>query len=111
MSAPFNGWQATVSIQRETSLNGASAESVQTLIGKVKLTQSAEFVGKGRTVNVWRTPDVNHFAGKFFQGALEIELGFNDVLRLMLSGLFELKSSEVIGGEEILGEAGRYTAK
>lgn len=106
MSAPFNGWQAAVSIQRETVLNGASSEPVQTLAGKVRLTQSAEFVGKGRTVNVWRTPDVNYFAGKFFRGSLEIELGFNDVIRLLLSGLFELKTQTTIDAGAIYGEGG-----
>lgn len=110
MNAPFNGWAIGVSLQKETAFNAASSEPVYNLTGKTKLTQSAEFSGKGVTVNVWRNASESYFAGKFFQGVIELELGLNDVIRLLLSGFFEVESSEQIPtgiGTEIFGEGGQ----
>lgn len=104
MSAPYNGWAIGVSIQRETTFLGASAEPVYNLTGKIRLTQSVEFTGKAETVNVWRVAETAHFAGRHYQGTMELELGFNDVIRLLLSGFFEVESQAAYGA--ILGEGG-----
>lgn len=109
MSAPFQGWQAEVSLQKETTFNSASAEPVYGLAGKIRLAQSAEFVSRSKTVNVWRAENTSHHAGQFFAGSLEVELGLNEIMRLLLCGFFELESQAIVEGGsamEIFGEFG-----
>lgn len=97
MSAtPFNGIATDISIQREATLGGSGSGAVYSLCGKVKVTQGVEFVGKDKTVNVWREQSGVFHAGKFFTGTIEIELGLNAVIEILLGIFFELESSESV---------------
>lgn len=109
MSAPFSGIATDISIQREATLGGDGSGSVFSLCGKVKVTQGVEFVGKDKTVNVWREQSEVFHSGKFYTGTIEIELGLNAVIELLLGTFFELESSESVsdgGGSEVFGEGG-----
>ncbi|TXH15417.1 MAG: hypothetical protein E6R03_07190 [Hyphomicrobiaceae bacterium] len=109
MSAPFSGIATDISIQREATLGGAGSGSVFSLCGKVKVTQGVEFAGKDKTVNVWREQSGVFHAGKFYTGTLEIELGLNAVIELLLGTFFELEATESVsdgGGSEVFGEGG-----
>lgn len=105
MSAPYNGIATDISIQRETALGADSTQPVYSLAGKVKVSQGVEFVGKDKQVNVWREQSGTYHVGKFFSGSIELELGLNAVVEILLNSFFELESQSAIEGG-IYGEGG-----
>lgn len=126
MSAPFSGIATDVSIQREATLGGAGLGSVFSLCGKVRVTQGVELIGKDKAVSVWREQSAVFHSGKFYTGTIEIELGLNAVIELILGTFFELETSEAVSGDgltvygeggalfgeggEVYGEAGTLTS-
>lgn len=110
MSTPYNGWATDISIQREATLGGAGSGAVYSLCGRVRFNQGVEFVGKDKTVNVWREQAKSFYSGKYYTGTIEIELGLNAVIEILLGIFFELESSESVAeggaGGIVYGEFG-----
>lgn len=93
MAIPNNGIANGLSIQRETAFAAASVEPVYSVPGKVNFTHSPVLAGSSRKVTVWREDSTNTFTSKSWQCSLEMELGFNEVTRLLLSSLLEQVSA------------------
>lgn len=98
MNIPFNGFANAISVQAETAFNAASAATIYSLVGKIKFSQSQEFNGKTVSTGIWRTATASQFSSKFWTGSIIMELGFNQVTKLMLASFFELVSTTSLGG-------------
>ena len=105
MITPFNGWQAKVAIQKETTFDAPSSEAVYDVTGKTRFTQSLELLNPGHKVNVWRMVQTATNAGQYFRGSIEMELGLNPVVALILQHFFEVESATA-GGFSLMGEGG-----
>lgn len=97
MTTPYNGWANVLTVQAEDSFNASSSEPIYALVGKTRFTQQPVILGKTSTVDVWRNESKNAAFGKYFQGTIEMEFGFNAVVQMLLSSFFELLSTTTIG--------------
>lgn len=98
MQTPFNGWANTLVIQAETTFNASSSATIYALVGKIKFKQDENFNGKETVIGVWRNETDSNFSSKFWTGKIEMEFGFNAVVKTLLASFFELISTTSLGG-------------
>ena len=98
MSDAFNGWANTINVQKEDNFNGSSSSTVYSLVGKVRFTHAPLNTGKGLTIDVWRNQSKNFVTSQYFNGTIEIELGFHALMQMLFTLFFEQASPSVTSG-------------
>lgn len=114
MSAiPHNGLATALSVQLEQTLAGVADGGAFELAGRTAFSWDIAFPDKTFAVDVFRNQTAGLSFGRYYQGKLEVEVGLNSVVLLILKAFFEAAvvtgvSKPILGegGEGELGEGG-----
>src|SRR5689334_7212957 len=95
---PNQGWANWLAFRAENSLAGSLTGSLLAAAGKVRYTYEPVMSGGQQRVNIWRQPESDGFANKYWQGRFELEISLNTLAALLIPACLELRSTASGGG-------------